>query len=59
MSDERLILTGTHVELLPLTPAHAEELLAAARAHRTADRQAEAAPRPARRPRRGAAPVPA
>jgi DNA repair protein RecN (Recombination protein N) len=39
--------------------AHAEELLAAARAHRAADRQAEGAQRPTRRARRGTAPVPA
>jgi DNA repair protein RecN (Recombination protein N) len=39
--------------------AHAEELLAAARAHRAADRDAGAAGRPARRGRRGTAPVPA
>ncbi len=30
MPDERLILTGEHVELLPLAPDHADELLAAA-----------------------------
>jgi DNA repair protein RecN (Recombination protein N) len=39
--------------------AHAEELLAAARAHREADRQAEGVERPGRRGRRGTAPVPA
>jgi DNA repair protein RecN (Recombination protein N) len=39
--------------------AHAEELLAAARAHRDADRDAERTDRPPRRPRRGAPPVPA
>jgi DNA repair protein RecN (Recombination protein N) len=39
--------------------AHAEELLAAARAHRVADREAEGAERPGRRARRGTAPVPA
>jgi DNA repair protein RecN (Recombination protein N) len=39
--------------------AHAEELLAAARAHREADRRAEDAQRPSRRARPGTAPVPA
>ena len=39
--------------------AHAEELLAAARAHREADRSGAGAGRTARRPRRGTAPVPA
>jgi RimJ/RimL family protein N-acetyltransferase len=35
MPDERLILTGTHVELLPLDPAHADPLLAAASVDRS------------------------
>jgi DNA repair protein RecN (Recombination protein N) len=39
--------------------AHAEELLAAARAHRAADRQAEGGQRRSRPARRGTAPVPA
>ena len=34
MPDERLILRGRHVELLPLAPEHADELLAAARVDR-------------------------
>jgi DNA repair protein RecN (Recombination protein N) len=39
--------------------AHAEELLAAARAHREADRSAAGSGQPGRRSRRGQAPVPA
>jgi len=35
MADERLILTGGHVELIPLDPAHADELLAAASVDRS------------------------
>ena len=35
MSDERLILTGVHVELLPLAPEHAGDLLAAATVDRS------------------------
>jgi RimJ/RimL family protein N-acetyltransferase len=35
MPDERLILTGEHVELVPLAPEHAEELLAAASVDRS------------------------
>lgn len=35
MPDERLILTGEHVELLPLGPDHADELLAAATVDRS------------------------
>jgi RimJ/RimL family protein N-acetyltransferase len=33
--DERLILTGDHVELVPLAPEHADELLAAASVDRS------------------------